>query len=109
MSKRLSAIKRNAKLRNISYNLPPKYLWDLFEKQNRRCALSGRSIEFGFGTKETTASLDRIDSLKGYIEGNVQWLHNIAKQCMSDEKFIQMCEDVIKNRGKKYGDITNPI
>jgi len=41
-----------------------------------------------------TASLDRIDSSKGYIEGNVQWVHkmvNMSKQQYTQEEFINMC------------------
>jgi archaellum component FlaC len=41
-----------------------------------------------------TASLDRVDSAKGYIKGNVQWVHkdiNMMKQQYSQEYFIQMC------------------
>lgn len=41
-----------------------------------------------------TASLDRIDSSKGYIEGNVQWVHkriNKMKLDDSDTEFIEWC------------------
>ena len=47
-----------------------------------------------------TASLDRIDSSKGYIEGNVQWVHkrvNLMKGNMSTENFIEWCNLVVKN------------
>lgn len=46
-----------------------------------------------------TASLDRIDSSKGYIEGNVQWLHkdiNRLKINYSDEDLIQICLEIIR-------------
>ena len=46
-------------------------------------------------SKYTSASLDRIDSSKGYIEGNVQWVHkdiNKIKTDMSDNKFIEWCK-----------------
>jgi len=39
---------------------------------------------------DTTASLDRINSSKGYTLDNVQWVHktvNIMKQGLSDEDF----------------------
>ena len=70
---------------------------ELFLKQNRKCALTGQSIFFAKTTREhdskqTTASLDRIDSNNGYIEGNVQWVHkklNMMKQAMPDQEFIQ--------------------
>lgn len=65
----------------------------------KKCKISGLSLEFGkakHGT--TTASLDRIDSSKGYIEGNVQWLHkdvNRSKFTKSDEEFIELCRIIV--------------
>lgn len=43
---------------------------------------------------ELPLSLDRIDSNKGYVEGNVQWVHkdvNMMKQSYSNERFIGIC------------------
>jgi hypothetical protein len=51
-------------------------------------------------TSKVTASLDRIDSSKGYVEGNVQWVHkriNIMKNDLSDSEFIEWCRVVSKN------------
>jgi hypothetical protein len=48
----------------------------------------------------TTASLDRIDSAKGYLNGNVQWIHkdlNRMKQEFSDEKFLDWCRRVVQH------------
>jgi hypothetical protein len=47
-----------------------------------------------------TASLDRIDSSKGYEEGNIQWVHkhiNFMKRTYSQEYFIDMCKKVADN------------
>jgi hypothetical protein len=44
--------------------------------------------------------LDRIDSSKGYIVGNVQWVHkhvNVMKNIFSQEMFIFICNQVSKN------------
>ena len=52
---------------------------DLFEtKQKRKCAITKVPIEIK-GKKEKaviykSASLDRIDSNKGYVKTNVQWV-----------------------------------
>jgi hypothetical protein len=48
----------------------------------------------------TTASLDRIDSSKGYVIDNVQWLHrdiNMMKQRFSQEYFINICKHIAEN------------
>lgn len=76
-----------------------EYAWDLFLSQARRCALSGLELTFPKVSKDKnwTASLDRIDSSKGYIEGNVQWVHkdiNIMKNKFNQDHFIKLCNNV---------------
>lgn len=91
--------------RQLEFDLTGDYLWELFLFQNKKCALSNMDIGFPktWGPKsktEITASLDRIDSGKGYIIGNVQWLHktiNIMKMDMSDTQFITFCKMVANN------------
>jgi hypothetical protein len=54
---------------------------------------------------EPTASLDRIDSSKGYIEGNLQWVHkniNMLKGNMLDNTFIEWCHKISKHQLEKY-------
>lgn len=72
--------------------------WDLFLIQNRRCALSGALLEFpANGREKGTASLDRIDSGKGYVPGNVQWVHkrvNIMKNVVEQEEFLKWCSRI---------------
>lgn len=75
-----------------------KHGWDLFLKQDKKCALSG--LNLSFDNKNITASLDRIDSSKGYIKGNVQWVHkhiNIMKNKFDNEYFIEMCKKIAEN------------
>lgn len=74
-------------------------LWDLFLKQDRKCALSGIELSFPKKAKDKswTASLDRIDSSKGYILGNVQWVHkdvNIMKNKFNQDHFISICKKI---------------
>jgi|694.fasta_scaffold54439_2 hypothetical protein len=101
----LYLLKERANRKNLKFNLNGKYLWRLFLKQNRKCALSGIEIVFpkAWGARsktQITASLDRVDSNKGYIVGNVQWVHkqiNTMKMNMSDDEFINLCRMVTKN------------
>jgi len=77
--------------------------WELFLKQDRKCALSGTKLQFPKRSKNKswTASLDRIDSSKGYILGNVQWVHkdiNIMKNRFDNQYFIEICKLVTKNK-----------
>jgi hypothetical protein len=86
-------IQKNAKKRGLVFDLDKKAMWDLFLIQNGKCALSGVEIYFGKGLtrKGQTASIDRIDSSKGYVIGNVRWVHKIVNQMkwsISDEDFL---------------------
>ena len=93
-------VKKGAKDRNLEFNITVEFLWNLFLKQDRKCALSGIELILPTYSKdEQTASLDRIDSYKGYIEDNVQWVHkdiNLMKQTLNDDKFINYCIEVAK-------------
>lgn len=87
-----------AKKYNYSFEITKEYLWDLFLKQDRKCALSGIELSFSKDNSNKiniqTASLDRIDSSKGYIEGNVQWVHknvNFMKYTLSTSDFLKWC------------------
>lgn len=84
-----------AKSRNIEFDITIEELDELLVKQDFKCSLSGIEIYAGYRSSKTqTASLDRIDSSKGYILNNVQWVHkniNFAKGSLSQEDFIQMC------------------
>lgn len=100
----LSGRKRAAQMKHREYSVSSSYLWELFLKQNKKCAMTG--IELNFRTywtnkknKSGTASLDRIDSNKGYIEGNVQWVHkdiNNMKQDYTVDEFKNYCKLVVK-------------
>jgi len=95
----LTRIKQDAKTRKIPFDLTLEYLWELYLKQNKKCALTGDDICFGAFAKDNsrTASLDRIDSSFGYVTGNVQWVHktvNFAKQSLSQKEFIALCHRV---------------
>lgn len=81
----------------LPFNISLKYAWDLFISQNKKCAITGTTIVLGKTTKESTASLDRINSDLGYIEGNVQWVHRTINQMKWDQpqsEFIEWCKKV---------------
>ena len=99
-------IENGAITRNLSFKISIKQIWDLFEKQNKKCALSGLDIQFGINSRikekkrECTASLDRIDNSKGYTINNVQWLHkdiNKMKNTHTQEYFIKICKKIESN------------
>lgn len=96
----ISVIKRRANKRGYKMDLTAKFLWELFKKQNKKCALSNIDLTITNKNNTTTASLDRIDSSKGYTKGNVQWVHkkiNIMKNTLDQNEFINFCRLVAKN------------
>ena len=108
-------IKEGAAARGISFSekLTEEALYGIFQDQGCFCALSGKSLTFAADAKKNrakgTASLDRIDSSKGYTKKNVQWIHkdlNRMKGKLSDEEFIEWCRCVAvhNNRSKKTGE-----
>ncbi len=99
-------IKDSASKRGIEFLITIEYAWNQFLKQNRMCALTGKELFFNYRLTDFTgtASLDRIDSNKGYTEGNVQWVHkyvNIMKQDFDQDYFIQKCEEVAQHQQDK--------
>jgi hypothetical protein len=91
-----NVIKKNATQRGLVFDITAEYAWNLFLKQNRSCCLSGMPLQFSTRcwTHDVTASLDRIDSAKGYVVGNVQWVHkmvNFMKQEFDQFEFVTMC------------------
>lgn len=105
-----NSIKRGAESRNIEFNITIEYLWEVFIKQNKQCALSGVNLYFSDirknKNKKRTVSVDRINSSVGYIEGNIQWVHktvNIMKNKLSNEEFIDFCKKISDNSTRKKG------
>lgn len=84
--------KCNALLRGIIWDVSFEYLADLLIEQDFKCALTGWDIH-GMEVN-SPASLDRIDSSLGYIEGNLQWVAikvNMMKQRYTQQDFIDVC------------------
>lgn len=89
-----STIRKNAKNRKLDFEIDVKDVWILYLKQNGKCSLTGENIHFGNETELKTASLDRIDSNKGYTKDNIQWVHkivNFMKQQFGENEFIEWC------------------
>jgi hypothetical protein len=79
---------------------------NLFLQQNKICPYTGEQLSFGSAkfSKDRTASLDRIDSSKGYISGNAQWVKkevNFMKQNYSEDKFLGLVEKIFRYRISK--------
>ena len=76
-----------------------KQLKDMVERQDYRCALTGRELN------PDTASADHIQPVsKGgsHTIENIQILHsevNAAKGTMNNDEFVSMCREVVQHVG----------
>lgn len=113
-----NSIHRGARNRGIEFTITKEYAWNLFLKQNKKCAISGCDLVFAKNKRgqiegKTTASLDRIDSSKGYIENNVQWVHkwiNVMKSDFTQDEFLEICERITcYQKEKALNENTKPI
>ena len=102
-----SIIEKSAKIRGIPFLITQEDAWNVWEKQNGRCALSDikltHAVNFRDQRSNHTASLDRIDSNLGYTINNIQWVHkniNIMKNKMSNSEFVEWCCLVQNYKGK---------
>lgn len=100
-------IKRNALKRKIHFDVSIEYFNELLIEQNFKCNLSGVDISFSSSKKDNyaaSASIDRIDSNKGYIVGNLQWIHkdiNFMKNNFDQNYFLDMCQKITYERKKR--------
>ena len=93
-------IRSNAKERGHEFSVDVEFLWNLFLGQKKTCSLTGRPLSINPRGNKQTASLDRIDNSKGYIIGNLHWVHkdvNYAKRTMGLRDFLKMCKEICEN------------
>jgi len=98
--KALSRVAHGAIRRGIKFDLSIEDLSDKFEKQNGKCFYTGLKLSFD-NNAENKASVDRIDSSKGYTKENIQWVSkdvNFMKQALSHERFVSLCKLVSSNK-----------
>lgn len=96
------AVKNGAIRRGLEFDLTIEQCWKLFVAQRRKCKLSGLPLVFRSCQRQHdgTASLDRIDSAKGYTLDNVQWIHkdiNQMKMEFSEDYFLTLVHAIAKH------------
>ena len=95
-----NSFRLNAEYRKIDFDLTAEDMWKQANEQKMKCALTDEPLVFVRRQQDrskSNASLDRKDSTKGYVKENIQWVTknvNIAKHCMTQDEFINVCEAV---------------
>jgi hypothetical protein len=88
-----------AKGRTKEFSLVDQDLFDLWGKQNGQCAYTKLPL-LAAANQFNTMSLDRVDSSKGYVVGNIQLVCaaiNKMKQEYTEEVFLLFCLLVTQN------------
>lgn len=103
LRKRLT--RSQAKILN-NYDIDTKYMLELWHQQKGRCFYTGifMSPPFFDSGDRFSASIERLDSNKGYIKGNVVWASvfvNRAKSNAGIPEFVFMCK-MVSERFKGY-------
>lgn len=90
---------RRVRRRNKEWNVTLEDLKHLWIAQQGVCQYTGVELthphNHGINDPLYTASLDRIDSTRGYVKGNIQFISiaaNFAKGQMTHEDMIRFCE-----------------
>lgn len=99
-----------SKEKNIDFSITIEDIKNQYKLQDGKCFYTKQEIliPIGFSSKHASgpsiASIDRIDSSKGYIAGNIQLttkVINLFKHALSHEEFIKMCNIISNNFPKK--------
>lgn len=95
---------RHLDKRKLALDIKPEDLKVIWEKQEGICPYTGWKLRINQkGRRPNNASLDRIDSTKGYSTDNVQFvalIANYAKNNFSEEQLFDFCLTVSKYRLK---------
>lgn len=103
----LESARERAKKRNLPIDIDLEFLIEMYEKQNKQCALTGIKFELkrteGEKVKYTPfgPSIDKINHNQGYTKDNVRLvcvMVNLSLNTFGDECFDKMCEAYIKKK-----------
>lgn len=99
----LNSLTRHARTRNLKVNITVGDLAAQWQRQESKCALTGWVLTLKERQHQpvATASVDRIDSSRGYSVDNIQWVHkwvNRAKMDLTEERFFEICRAVAEHK-----------
>lgn len=83
--------KKRAPIRDLAYDVEEDYLMSIYPKDSM-CRILNKKMKWGDRSdKSNSPSLDRIDSSKGYVKGNLMWISlqaNRMKQNAADADLL---------------------
>jgi hypothetical protein len=100
--------KQKERDKNVSYDIDLDYIEQLWKEQNGVCPYTKLKMVLPSTLKEykklhclTRASLDRINSSKGYVKGNVEFVClgiNFAKNDFEKKEMMSFVKDIISSQ-----------
>jgi len=100
--------KKNAKKRNLNFDITPEDILELYKKQNGLCAFTGaKLICNSIRGDKNNWSIDRLNSNKGYTIDNIVLdtkTVNMYRNRSTPTEFLEICNMVasVKNATGKY-------
>ena len=98
VSQMLSAAKSRAKKYGFDFNIEKKDIENLLEKYNWTCQATGHKLTSKFNDPYKV-SLDRINSNKGYVKGNIRIVataFNYMKNEYTDRQFYKIAKSFVE-------------
>jgi len=99
ISELVSNARYRAKKSNREFNITKQYIRNLKSFQDNKCALSGKEMIWNKSDPHA-ASIDRINSNKGYTKENTQLVCkfvNRMKSFYQDSTLIEFCKKVVEH------------
>jgi hypothetical protein len=99
----MDRVKESARTRNLELDIDKDFIRQLLIESNGVCAMSGVKLST-MHNDPNKASIDRIDSDKGYIKGNVRVVatrSNMIKNKWSDAEILEWALTFVQHHGYK--------
>jgi len=105
-----NSLKNRSRKSGIDVTIDPVYIKQLWRHQKGRCRYTGIKLKLQSHANikvkpHKLASIDRINSSEGYVEGNVQFVSvtcNLAKGSMDEKDFLEFMETLRNARPEFY-------
>jgi hypothetical protein len=99
----LARHRKGAKQRGLEFKLTSEHIADLLDVQGYCCAITGAAFRSdkvdGIRIRPWLPSIDRIDSTKGYVDGNVRIVCgfvNIAMKAFGERLFVAVIKGIVE-------------
>lgn len=109
--RKVDALRRRCEARGIEFDVSAAHLRDLLEKQNRRCAITGRLLNYTTIATPDSGSIARLDQSLGFVDGNLMWVTQQANEAMGGGSIwglLEFCKDALRQKlgpGECYKDL----